>query len=113
MGTNITSIAEMLLQSHADELSLLPALPTPWADGFVKGLLARGGFEVEIRWEQGGWIEVSVQSLHGGLCRVRSKQPVDTVVSEGVIIDCRRIDADRIEFFTQEGCIYVLRSFGT
>ncbi|MDQ0878632.1 alpha-L-fucosidase 2 [Paenibacillus sp. V4I3] len=106
-------IAEMLLQSHADELSLLPALPTPWADGFVKGLLARGGFEVDIRWEQGGWTEVSLRSRHRGLCRVRSKQPVDTVVSEGVIIDYRRIDADRIEFVTEEGCIYVLRSFGT
>ncbi|KRE32775.1 glycosyl hydrolase family 95 catalytic domain-containing protein [Paenibacillus sp. Soil724D2] len=105
-------IAEMLLQSHADELSLLPALPAPWADGFVKGLLARGGFEVEIRWEQGEWTEVSLRSQHGGLCRVRSKQPVDTVVSEGVIIDCRRIDADRIEFDTEVGGIYVLRPFG-
>ena len=69
-------IAEMLLQSHDGALHLLPALPTTWTKGTVTGLKARGGFEVDLTWEQDQVQEVRLQSSLGGVCRLRSYVPL-------------------------------------
>jgi alpha-L-fucosidase 2 len=69
-------MSEMLIQSHLNEISLLPALPAIWKDGTVKGLKARGGFEVNITWKNGNLITSSVKSLRGEKCVLKTKLPV-------------------------------------
>lgn len=72
----VAGITEMLLQSHAGEVELLPALPNDWRTGSVQGIMARGGFEVSIKWSAGVLEEVRILSRLGGPCKMRYKDKV-------------------------------------
>lgn len=71
-----SGIAEMLLQSHDDAVHLLPALPDTWKTGSIKGLKARGGFEIDIQWVNGEIAKTTIKSSLGGNCRIRSYVPL-------------------------------------
>jgi alpha-L-fucosidase 2 len=64
-------VAESLLQSHAGEISLLPAVSTNWKDGSLSGLRARGGFEVSLQWKDGALLSAQIRADNAGPRSVR------------------------------------------
>jgi len=101
-------IAEMLLQSHAGEIRLLPALPSAWREGSVTGLKARGGWEVDIRWRDGKLEEAVLVSSSEGECRLRSKEPL-IFSQSGREIETTRDEDGLIAWKAVPGETYVVR----
>jgi alpha-L-fucosidase 2 len=71
-----SGITEMLLQSQNGEIHLLPALPKSWPEGSIKGLRARGGFEIDIAWRNSKLQHAVIRSVNGTDCRVRYDEQV-------------------------------------
>jgi alpha-L-fucosidase 2 len=102
-------IAEMLLQSHLTDIQLLPALPDAWKEGHVKGLIARGNFEIEMFWKEGKLLRAFILSKVGGACKLRTKEPV---LMKGSRAITKTVDTNQYltTFQTVPGKVYELSS---
>lgn len=82
-----SGITEMLMQSHLDEIHLLPALPSAWPTGSVRGLRARGGFEVDIVWKDGKLAQAMIRCKSGQPRKLRyADRVVDLKASAGTTL---------------------------
>jgi len=102
-------VCEMLIQSHTDGIDLLPALPDVWKTGSIKGLRARGGFEVDINWTDGKLSGAAIRSDKGNLCRLHTGTPV-TVTSGDHEIKVDQIEKGVITFSTKSNQEYMIVS---
>ncbi|MCG1035802.1 glycoside hydrolase family 95 protein [Polaribacter sargassicola] len=72
-------ISEMLIQSHTGEIRLLPALPSDWKNGEVKGLCTKGGFVVDIKWQDGNLISAIIHAKQGGEAKIKYKDKIISI----------------------------------
>lgn len=75
-------IAEMLLQSHEDVIHLLPALPDRWKNGYVKGLKARGGYEISLEWNANKLTHLEIVANHYSEVTLRYNDTIFTLLLE-------------------------------
>ena len=109
LGT-MAAVAEMLLQSHAGSIQILPALPKAWHTGHVDGLVARGNFVVSAQWKGGKATELCILSRSGGECRIAHPDIGSAAVtdSSGNTVEVTRDGKDRVHFASLAGEKYTI-----
>ncbi|NLZ28178.1 MAG: glycoside hydrolase family 95 protein [Firmicutes bacterium] len=95
-------IAEMLLQSHDNVIELLPALPSCWPEGNVKGLRARGGFELNFCWGNGQLVEGTLTSLTGGTTTLSYREPLSVGHQTGCFVPVTLGAGESVNFIPAE-----------
>ncbi|WP_446685374.1 glycoside hydrolase family 95 protein [Halalkalibacter kiskunsagensis] len=105
-------IAEMLLQSHTGSIHFLPAIPKEWKKGFVKGIKARGGFTLDLHWDNGSIERAVIHSLYGNECKINWVGPFQlTDNNNKKVNDLHQCDG-MIRFSTEREAVYTLSSIG-
>ncbi|TDC05648.1 glycoside hydrolase family 95 protein [Nonomuraea longispora] len=103
----VSGITEMLLQSHGDQVHLLPALPAAWPAGSYRGLRARGGFEVDLTWDGGALRRGRIRSDLGRRLTLRTAHPV-AVTERGRPVKADRPEPGVLVLDTRKGATYEL-----
>jgi alpha-L-fucosidase 2 len=102
-----SAINEMLMQSHSGEVWLLPCLPEAWPKGRIRGLRARGGFEITMTWDELHLQTARIQSLLGNTIRLRTDVMV-RVSGPGGPVHVERPEDGLAVFETQRGATYLI-----
>jgi alpha-L-fucosidase 2 len=98
----------MLMQSHEGMIDLLPALPDEWKSGRFRGVSARGGFDLDLEWKEGGMNRVEVLSKAGQPCRIRTGIKGARILCDGKRIRFKELPDGTIEFNTEKNKRYVI-----
>jgi len=107
----VSGVCEMLIQSHLGYIELLPALPDAWPKGKVKGLLARGAFEISMEWENKKITSVLLKSIKGNRCRLKNeifalKKRFKIIKESDNTAIFYKAEGDSLEFNTEVGESY-------
>lgn len=102
------AISEMLVQSHEGFIRLLHALPDEWKSGEFKGVVTRGGFELDFAWAEGKITTLKVLSKAGETCRIRVGESV-AVTHQGKAVETRELGDSVEEFATTKGSTYFVQ----
>ena len=107
-----SGMAEMLLQSHTGYIAPLPALPDAWKDGQVSGLVARGNFEVSMKWKEKNLETLSFLSNVGGDLVVDYPNIESSIIKiNGKEVQASRLKDNRIQLATQKGDVITFENF--
>jgi len=104
----VSGIGMMLLQSHLNEIHLLPALPKAWKNGRVKGLRAHNGFVVDMEWKDGILVSGIIHSEAGKLAKIKYNEKEIAIICDNLPVSTLLNNRRILEFNTKSGCSYTI-----